>query len=318
MALAPQGMKSHTVDLDGPVHYVDFGGSGRPIVLVHGLGGSHLNWLPVGLRLAAHGRVLALDLAGHGRTPSVGRTARVDANRRLLGRFLETVAGAPAILMGNSMGGYLSMAEAAAEPDKVASLVLVAPAVPNTKVHSWHPVVLALFAGYALPGIGRTLMRWRYRRGPERLVRDTLRLCCVDASRIPSDAVLAHVELARERMVRGRLDGRDFLTAQRSLMAELVRPRRFYEMVAQIRAPGLIVQGGRDRLVRVAAARVLAAARPDWRFEMLEGVGHVPQLEAPERFLAAVEPWLGAPEPRRRDPTPANRTGTQKHGDNVG
>jgi pimeloyl-ACP methyl ester carboxylesterase len=297
MPIAREGMKSLTVDLGGPVHYVDFGGTGRPIVLVHGLGGSHLNWLPVGRRLAAHGHVVALDLAGHGRTPwAPGRTAHVDDNRRLLGRFIETVAKAPAVLMGNSMGGFLSMAEAAAEPDKVAALVLVGPAVPNTKVLSWHPAVVALFAGYALPGIGAALMRWRYARGPEKLVRDTLRLCCVDASLVPPDAVLAHVELARERLGNGGRRGKEFLEAQRSLMSALIRPRRFYRMVARIRAPGLIVQGGRDRLVRVAAARVLARARPDWRFEMLEGVGHVPQLEAPERFLAAVEPWLRGTE----------------------
>jgi pimeloyl-ACP methyl ester carboxylesterase len=63
-------------------------------------------------------------------------------------------------------------------------------------------------------------------------------------------------------------------------------------MVASIRANALIVQGNRDRLVRVEATRALAAARPDWRLEILDDVGHVPQLEAPERFLAIVEPWL--------------------------
>lgn len=303
MPLAADAMKSLTVDLDGPVHYADFGGSGRPIVLVHGLGGSHLNWLPVGKRLAAHGRVLAIDLAGHGRTPSLGRTASVGANQRLLGRFLEAVAGAPAVLVGNSMGGYLAMAEAAAEPDQVASLVLVDPAVPNTRVRTWDPFVVALFAAYALPGAGAALMRWRGRRGPERLVRATLALCCADASRVPGEAVQAHVDLARERMQHGAVFGRDFLVAQRSLMARLVRPRRFYRMVAGIRARALIVQGGRDRLVRAEAVRALAAARPDWRLELLEGIGHVPQLEAPERFLAAVEPWLRAPEPRRAEAT---------------
>jgi pimeloyl-ACP methyl ester carboxylesterase len=316
MAPAPEVLKSHTVDLDGPVHYVEFGGSGRPIVLVHGLGGSHCNWLPVGRRLAAHGRVLALDLAGHGRTPALGRTAHVAANRRLLGRFLETVARAPAVLVGNSMGGYLSMAEAAAEPDKVSSLVLVDPAVPNTQILTWNPVVVALFAGYALPGTGGALMRWRYRRGPERLVRDTLRLCCVDVSRVPADTVEAHVALARERLASGAIIGRDFLAAQRSLMAALIRPRRFYEMVASIRARGLIVQGGSDRLVRVQAARRLAAARPDWRFEVLEGIGHVPQLEAPERFLEAVEPWLRSPESHRRGPGAAS-AGSVLRGDGV-
>jgi predicted alpha/beta-hydrolase family hydrolase len=61
-----------------------------------------------------------------------------------------------------------------------------------------------------------------------------------------------------------------------------------------VKLPVLIVQGERDRLVRVAAARALAAARPDWRLEVLEGIGHMPQLEAPERFLAIVETWLEA------------------------
>src|SRR5512144_2702302 len=131
MPLAGDAMKSLVVDLDGPVHYADFGGSGRPIVLVHGLGGSHLNWLPVAPRLAAHGRVLAVDLLGHGRTRSLGRSARLGANRRMLARFIEAVAREPAVLMGNSMGGYLSLAVAADQPAKVASLVLVDPAVPT-------------------------------------------------------------------------------------------------------------------------------------------------------------------------------------------
>ncbi|MFL5423958.1 MAG: alpha/beta fold hydrolase, partial [Myxococcales bacterium] len=123
-------MEHRTIDLDGPVHYADFGGSGRPIVLVHGLGGSHLNWLAVAPGLAAHGRVLALDLVGHGLTPSLGRSATVGNNRRVLGRFLDAVAREPAVLVGNSMGGYLSIAEAAAEPGKIESIVLVNPAVP--------------------------------------------------------------------------------------------------------------------------------------------------------------------------------------------
>ena len=290
-------MKHLAVDLDGPVHYADFGGSGRPIVLVHGLGGSHLNWLSVAPRLAAHGRVLAVDLLGHGRTRSLGRSARLGANRRLLGRFIEAVAREPAVLVGNSMGGYLSLAEAADEPEKVASLVLVAPAVPTAPGAVFDRHVFALFAGFALPLVGGALVRWRTRRGPDRLVRDMLALCCVDATRIAADVVDAHVELARERATYGSVVARDFLAAQRSLMARLVRRHRFFAMVADIRAPALIVQGERDRLVRLEAAQALAASRPDWRLEVLGGIGHVPQLEAPERFLALVEPWVARRTP---------------------
>jgi pimeloyl-ACP methyl ester carboxylesterase len=238
--------------------------------------------------------VLAIDLAGHGRTRSLGRTARVGANRDLLGRFLAEVVGEPAILIGNSMGGYISLAEAAAEPDKVAGLVLVDPAVPRASDAGFDRAVATFFASVLLPGIGWGIMRRRARRGPVQNVRDTLALCCVDPSRVDPHVVAAHVALARERMALGPVVGQDFLAAVRSLTAMLVRRRQFYAMVATIRAPALIVQGERDRLVRVEAIRVLAAARPDWQLEILDGIGHVPQLEAPDRFLAVVEPWLQA------------------------
>jgi pimeloyl-ACP methyl ester carboxylesterase len=284
-------MEHCTVDLNGPVHFADFGGSGRPIVLVHGLGGSYLNWLPVAPRLAAHGRVVAIDLLGHGLTRLLGRSARVDANRRMLGRFLEEVAREPAVLVGNSMGGYLSLAAAAAEPGMVASLVLVDPAVPIAPGAVFDKHVLALFAALALPLVGGAVTRWRRRRGPEQSVGDILALCCVDPARITRDVYQAHVELARERELSPDY-GRAFLAAQRSLMARLVRRRHFRRMIRRVRAPALIVHGQRDRLVRVEAARALLTARPDWRLEVLDDIGHVPQLEAPERFLALVEPWV--------------------------
>jgi pimeloyl-ACP methyl ester carboxylesterase len=75
-------------------------------------------------------------------------------------------------------------------------------------------------------------------------------------------------------------------------MVRLMRRRHCFKMVATIRSGALIVQGRRDRLVRVEATRALAAARLDWRLEILDDIGHVPQLEAPDRFLAVVEPWL--------------------------
>src|SRR5689334_11534423 len=98
-------MKHSSVDLGGPVHFADFGGEGPPLVLVHGLGGSHANWLAVAGRLSARFRVLAPDLVGFGRTPLAGRSTAVQANADLVGRFIDKVIGAPAIVVGNSMGG---------------------------------------------------------------------------------------------------------------------------------------------------------------------------------------------------------------------
>src|SRR6185369_15192698 len=153
-------MRSRTIDLDGPLHFADFGGSGPSMVLVHGLGGSHVNWMAVGSALAAHARVLAPDLAGFGRTPLAGRSAHVHANHVLLARFVEEVVGGPVILVGNSMGGLIAMMEAARRPANVARLVLVGPAQPRPAAMLFDPMVALTFAMYAFPGVGETLMRW--------------------------------------------------------------------------------------------------------------------------------------------------------------
>jgi len=190
-------MQERTIDLGGPVHYLDFGGAGRPIVLVHGLGGSALNWLSVGEPLSALGRVYAVDLAGHGRTRAIGRTSRVADNRVLLSRFLAEIAREPAVLMGNSMGGYLSLAQAAAEPGSVRALVLVAPAVPRPPRKTLDPRVFATFAALMLPLVAEWSLRRRARRGPEAMVRDLVKLCTVDVSRIDPKVMDAHIALAR-------------------------------------------------------------------------------------------------------------------------
>jgi glycerol-3-phosphate dehydrogenase len=296
-------MRSRTIDLDGPVHYADFGGAGPTLVLVHGLGGSHVNWLAVAPALGRSGRVLAVDLAGFGRTPLGERSADVHGNRVLLDRFLETVAPGPAVLVGNSMGGLVAMMEAALAPQRVAGLVLVAPAQARSAEARVDGAVAALFALYALPLVGERVLRWRARLlGPAGVVRATLALCCADPARIPPDVVAAHVSLARERLERMPWANRAFVEAARSLIAVTARRSRFDEMVRRITAPTLLVQGERDRLVAAAASRRLARLRPDWSFEEFPDTGHVPQLEQPARFVASVERWLA-----ERAPTAAAR-----------
>jgi pimeloyl-ACP methyl ester carboxylesterase len=287
-------MEERTIDLGGVVHYLDFGGRGAPIVLVHGLGGSAVNWLSVGERIAAHGRTLALDLAGHGHTRFSGRPARIQNNRALLSRFLQAVAREPAALVGNSMGGYLSLAQAAAEPESVRALVLVAAAAPLPRGHKLDPQVGKMFASLMMPFFASLFMRSRARLGPEKQVRDLLALCCVDPSRIDPRVAEAHLAVAREREAYSHVNIRDFVDAARSLVRVLAGRQRYLQIVRRVRAPTLIVGGQHDRLVRAAATRALADERPDWKYVEIPDVGHVPQLEKPEEFLAIVEPWLRA------------------------
>jgi pimeloyl-ACP methyl ester carboxylesterase len=286
--------RSHWVDLGGPVRYVDFGGpdNGPIVVGVHGLGGSALNWSAIAPLLTGRCRLIAPDLAGHGLTKSLGRATSVGANRLLLHHFIQAVLGRPVILMGNSMGGMVSLLEAAAAPDAVAGLVLLDAALPFVPALP-DPLVAALFGAYAMPGVGRLLMGRRRSMPVEAQVAAVLGLCCADPSRVPADLVAEHVELARTRARFAHVE-RDFLAAARSVVATagLAGGRSYRRAIRSIRVPVLLVHGELDRLVPVAASYAIARRKPSWPLVVIPGVGHVPQMEAPDQTADAVLRWL--------------------------
>jgi pimeloyl-ACP methyl ester carboxylesterase len=285
--------ESRTVDLNGPVHYVDFGGpeDGPAVVLVHGLGGSHLNWDLFAPLLNEHARVYALDLPGFGRSEPGARTASVSANAAALHRFLAEVVGEPAVLVGNSMGGMLSILATGEHPDAVTGLVLLDPAVPGPR-RALDPLVALMFAVYAVPFVGERFMRRRRTRQSELVqVREMLTLVGVDPDTVPPEVIDRSVTLLQERK---DVEGMDqaFLAAARTLLRLLADPRRYRKAMASIRVPVLLVHGDRDRLIPVAAARDIARRHPSWRYLELADVGHVPQLQVPEELAAEVLAWL--------------------------
>ncbi|GAB3304975.1 alpha/beta fold hydrolase [Geodermatophilus aquaeductus] len=285
---------SRTVDLGGPVHVVDYGGAdgGPAVVLVHGLGGSHGNWDLLAPLLTPTCRVWALDLPGFGRSEPGERRATVPANVEVLQRFLREVVGEPVVLVGNSMGGMISLFTASGAPDLVHGLVLLDPALPGGR-RRLDPLVAATFALYALPGLGeRFLALRRARSTPLTRVRAMLELVGVDPDELPAPVVDRAVTLLEQREDVAGMD-RAFLTAARSLLRLLLDPRRYRSAMDRVAAPVLLVQGDRDRLVPVSAAREVAAAHPGWRYEELAAVGHVPQLQVPDRLADLVLSWMG-------------------------
>ncbi len=283
---------SKTVDVDGPVHYMDMGGpkAGPLLVCVHGLGGSHLNWSAVGPSLSRHARVVAVDLVGHGLTPAGRRSATIEGHRRLLSGFLDALGGSPVILVGNSMGGLVAALQAVSEPDSVAGLVLVDPALPTARLGLVHPRVVANLLVCAVPGLGECYLARRRRRSAERTVRGVLAVCCVDASRVPADVVGAHVEFT-ENVNRALADDA-YLRSARSLSLLMSNPAATIRKLDGLATPTLLIHGARDLLVPLSAARRMIASHPDWRFEIASDTGHVPMLEAPEWTTSVIEDWL--------------------------
>jgi len=283
-----------TADLDGPVAYVDHGGpsDGPVVVAVHGLGGSHANWHDLGPLLAGSARVLAVDLAGHGRTPRAGRSATVRDNCGLLGRFLESVVGRPAVLLGNSMGGALALLHAAEHPSSVAGLMLISPALPRARASVPGPALAKQVALFAVPGLAeRALARRRTRLGAEAFVQATLELTCADVTTVSPEVRRLAIELAEVRALDPEGDAA-LSEAARSLGLLVARAGRYRELIASVRAPGIVLQGTQDRLVPATGVRQLAGLQPGWPVHLLDGIGHAAQIEAPQRTADLLLPFL--------------------------
>jgi pimeloyl-ACP methyl ester carboxylesterase len=285
---------SRTSDLDGPVHYLDFGGpaDGPLLLAVHGLGGSASNWLALAPLLTPRCRVMAIDLAGHGLTPAAGRSTSVPANRALLDRFIREVVAQPVTLVGNSMGGLITLLESATSPDMVAGAVLVDPALPAPLLSKVDARVALQFAVVALPGVGEAAFARRRRRlTVAEQVHQSLRLCTVDESRVPAEAIQASIASLESRNP-DDFPPADVLRASRSLLRILRRPKVVRQVFTRVTAPVLLLHGDRDRLVSIKVATAIACEFPAWRFEIAHDIGHVPMLENAPWTAERTLDWL--------------------------
>ncbi len=284
-----------TVDLAGPVAYTDHGGSGPPMVLVHGLGGSQQNWMLVAPTIAQAGyRVTTVDLAGFGATPLAGRESTLETNRRIVDGLIQYLGQGPVVLVGHSMGGLIAMMQAGMEPASVSRLVLLDPAVPLAKTSPMRPLPQLWVKALAQrPGVGAALASGLAKlEGPERLINNALSQYCFDVAQLDRGLVAALVEGERARIARGHAY-LGYMQAYKSMLIRLRLVDAYDQEVAmKVKAPTLLIAGAADTLVKTEYIRRLAGVRPDWTYEQMSGVGHNPQMEAPDRYVTLLLDWL--------------------------
>lgn len=287
--------RSRTLELAGSeLHYVDFGGpeTGPTVLLVHGLGGSHLNWDLLAPKLNPVARVYALDLPGFGLSAPTGRPATIRSNLKVLAGVIEEVCTPPVVLVGNSMGGLISVLLSSRRPELVRGLALLDPALPAPRRVLGSPTDAWTLAIYALPGIGERLRRVRrHRIGALATVRETLERCGVDEATLPAPLIERSVALVERQSDVAGMD-RAFLSASRSLAWALARSGTYRAAMSSIATPVLLIHGGRDQLVPVAAARIAARRHPRWRYVELPDGGHVPQMQLPDTVAGHILDWL--------------------------
>jgi pimeloyl-ACP methyl ester carboxylesterase len=292
--LARWGGTSTMTDLDGPTHVARFGGPADAprALLVHGAGGSLLDFLPLAPELRQRLDLYAVDLPGSGRSPRAGRSPSIAGGAELLDRIVRDVVGEPALLVGNSLGGIMALEYAVRHPAQVTGVVLLNCTQPLGR--GGDPRIAAALFGTLLPWLPqRLLAAQRAKEEPEAHVLDGLRIAFADPDAVPRDLVR---EMAAQR---GAQDAEQaweqdaaFVAVARSIVGLLTRPRRHRRLFAAVEAPVLMIHGEDDAIIPVRWARTSAAALPRWAFHALPGVGHMPQAERPDLVAKLVLEWL--------------------------
>jgi pimeloyl-ACP methyl ester carboxylesterase len=276
------GAASHFVDLPGGlhVHYEEEGDSNLPLlVLLHGFGDSYTSWDGWVRELKGKFHIIRLDFPGHGLTRA---PAGYELGGESLADFVDAFAAALALpkfaVAGNSMGGGVAWQLAVRHPERINALILVdAAGFPNEKPPAQIPLAFRILR-YRL---GRALLRNIDNRP---LIDEGLKTDVYDKSAITPALVDRWAEFQRA-------------PGHRAILMS-VNPAGFGHasspVLQQIKVPTLVLNGESDVLIEPASARKFAAAIPGAKLILYPRVGHLPQIEIPERSAADVAEFLQA------------------------
>lgn len=253
------------------IHYLEAGATTNPtVILLHGLGGDVSNWAPTVPALAAKYHVLALDQIGFGKSDKPVMNYRVATLVEFLNAFCKKLNIEKATLVGNSLGGWTAAAFASAHPEKVDKLVLVCAAgysPKRTGAPEFSQEMFTLLNSATVADLKRTFSLVFYNKA------------------LLSDAAL---ELAfTNKLKRG-----DGLTIN-AFIESFLRGEDFLDdKVKTIKAPTLAIWGREDGLMPLALGEAFAKDIPGAQLVVIEQCGHVPQLEKPAEFNAALLKFL--------------------------
>ncbi len=265
-----------TVQVDGlTIHYQDTGPRDAPVlVLLHGFGSSLQTWDVWAAKLELNYRVIRLDLPGFGLTgPSPLHDYSEANDLATLTHFVDKLGVSSFSVIGHSMGGKMAWGLAAAKPDRVKALVLMAPdGFAQAKDIGTKP--------YAMPSI-MGVIKFSL---PKILVRKSIEPAFYDATALSDRLVDRYYDMLRAPGVRAAILER----ANQTIYTDPV-PR-----LKQITAPTLLVWGEQDQMIPSSNAQSYAAVLANSKTVLLPKLGHLAQEEQPEIALGHVVEFLNS------------------------
>jgi len=250
-------------------------GRGCPVLLLHGLGSSLLDWQPQIEHLAQHCEVFALDVRGHGQSEPLRAPVSMAELAGAVAGFIRALDIAPCIVVGISMGGTLTFQLQADHPQLLRAAVVInsAPSFPldSWKVRAQVWLRLSLLRLFGLPALARMLAGKLFPKPEQQALRDLL-------SR--------------------RLAGNDpvsYLHAMRAIPGWSALPA-----AGQTQVPLLVVAGDRDYTPLEYKRAYLGQLR-NARLEVVEDSGHATPLDQPQQLNALLQAFIAEHSP----PVPA-------------
>jgi len=261
------GLTTEHVTVDGVDIAYTTGGAGEPLILVHGFGADKDHFTRLAGYLTPHVRVYAPDLLGFGESARAPDASYAPADQAERVRAFAHALGLGRVhLGGNSMGGFIVTAYALAHPDEVASLWLLDP------------------AGTAL-AFDSDLSRTITTTGANPLLVRT-----TDDFARTMDFVMAQRPFMPSSVVRVLAERASADYPLHARIFESVGPGHVATIDARLKEltmPTLVVWGSADRALNPAAAAVYTTAMPKAQVVRLDGVGHLPMIEAPRETAEA-------------------------------
>jgi len=256
-----------TVD-NKKVHYLEQG-EGKPVILIHGFLYNTVMWKKNIEALAKNFKVYVIDLWGWGYSE---RLKELNYSFDLYGKqvigFMDALKIPRASLVGQSMGGGISVYVTAHFPNRVDRLILVDPAVIPYPLTTTGRI-------YTLPFVGEFLNALP---GNALLKKNTQNLWFYDPNKVTDDYV---EEVARPLLIKGSLDG--VMAILRNVLKEPYVEVEAQKL-AQLNNPILIVHGREDKAVPLDCSQKLNALWKGSQLVIFEKAGHSPHEEHPEKF----------------------------------
>lgn len=266
----------HMVQVDGlNIHYKDTGPKDAPVVLLlHGFGSSLQTWDVWAAKLETDYRVIRLDLPGFGLTgPSPLHDYSEQNDLATLTHFVDKLEMSSLSIVGHSMGGKMAWSLAAAQPDRVKALVLMAPdGFPDAKDIGSKP--------YAMPSI-MGVIKFSL---PKFLIRKSIEPAFFDVSALSDNLVDRYYDMLRAPGVRAAILERSNQTIYTDPVPRL----------KQITAPTLLIWGEQDQMIPSSNAQSYANVLSSSKTVLLPKLGHLVQEEQPEIALTHVVAFLNS------------------------